>query len=39
LIADANSDFLIYSREHKEAVAPLSGTAAPYWAMLRSRRS
>lgn len=38
LIADANSDFMIYSRKNFDAVPAITGTHWAEWAVLRSRR-
>lgn len=39
LIADANSDFVIYSKTHRDAVPVVSGSMWTQWAVLRSRRA
>lgn len=38
LIADANSELVIYSKAHRELGTVLSGSAWSQWAVLRSRR-
>jgi len=38
MIADANSDFMVYSRKNFDAAPGLSGSVWSQWAVLRSRR-
>lgn len=38
LVADANSTLLVWSRKYQIGEAVVSGTVAPYFAVLRSRR-
>jgi len=39
LIADVNSDLMVYSKRNRDAVPALSGSCWSQWAVLRSRRS
>jgi len=39
LIADANSDLMVYSKKNRDAVPALSGSTWSQWAVLRSRRT
>lgn len=39
LIADANSDLMVYSKKNRDAVPVLSGSTWSQWAVLRSRRA